>query len=159
MVMREKRSIKLPWEDVCTIISSEIERVVGIQIQCKANVADNEFWAVEFNDRHLSLPQFCQLMQSMQPTSKDWEYAMMGEIGADIKDMGPFTGEKIIGRHLHITWEHRLITTDALWLVGITENECVNPVLEEHGLPENLAQAITLIADNLYRKEHGDEHR
>lgn len=155
MVMREKRAIKLPWDEVCGIISSEIARVVGVQIQCKANVAESEFWSVEFTDRHLSLPQFCQLMQSMQPALKDWEYAMMGEIGADIKDMGPFTGEKIIGQNLHLTWEHRLITTDALWLVGVTEANNVQPAPDENErkFPDDLARAITVIADHLHQQE------
>lgn len=155
MNMHERRAIKLPWDEVCEIISSEIARVVGVQIQCKASVAENEFWAIEFTDLHLSLPQFCQLMQSMQPNLKDWEYAMMGEIGPDIKDMGPFTGEKIIGRHLHIAWEYRLITTDALWLVGVTEANNVQPAPDENErkLPDDLARAIAVIADHLHQQE------
>lgn len=155
MNTHEKRAIKLPWDEVCEIISSEIARVVDVQIQCKASVAESEFWAIEFTDRHLSLPQLCQLIQSVQPTLKDWEYAMMGEIGPDIKDMGPFTGEKIIGRHLHITWEHRLITTNALWLVDVTEVDNVQPAPDENErkLPDDLAQAIAVIADHLHQQE------
>lgn len=132
MVMREKCAIELPWTEVCQIISSVIERLVDVRIECKASVAEGEFWSVEFTDQHLTLPQLCLLVQSMKPTLEDWQYAMMGEIGSDIKDMGPFTCEKIIGKYLHMTWEHRLITADALWLVGVAEIDTEEQVPSEN---------------------------
>lgn len=153
--MHEKRAIKLPWDEVCTIISSDIERIVGVQIQCKSSVVENLFWAVEFTDRHLSLPQFCQLIHSMQPTVNDWEDALPDEIGLDIKDMGPYVGEKIIAQHLKLSWEHSLITDDGLWLLGVTEKDLPQPAPNERvcGMSDDLAQALSVIADHLHQQE------
>lgn len=155
MRMHEERAIKLPWDEVSIIISSEIERVLGVQIQCKARVAEHEFWSIDFTDQHLSLPQYCQFLQAMNPSAEDWVDALPDEVRPEIKDMGPYTGEKIIGHHLQIVWEHRVIARDALWLVGVTEDDAVQPTPDGNmcKLPDDLAQAITVIADHVYGKE------
>lgn len=155
--MIEKQTIMLPWDEVGSIISSEIERVVGIKIQCKSRVAEHEFWSIEFTNQHLSLPQYCQFLQAMNPSAEDWFDALPDEVRPDIKDMGPYTGEKVIGKHLQIAWEHRVIAEDALWLVGVTELDTAPPIPERKDceLPNDLATAITVIAEHLHRQEDG----
>ena len=37
--------------------------------------------------------------------------------------------EKLVSRHLQLTWEHHLITEDSLWLVGVAAAQCC-PELE-----------------------------
>lgn len=39
----------------------------------------------------------------------------------DVGGIGIMMAEKLIFRHLKLTWEHHLITADSLWLVGVTE--------------------------------------
>lgn len=155
MRMQEERAIKLPWDEVSRIISTEIEQVVGIKIQCKSRVAENEFWSIEFTDQHLSLPQYCQFLQAMNPTAEDWVDALPDEVRPEIKDIGPYTGEIIIAKHLQIAWEHRVIARDALWLVGVTEIDSVLPRPDKKGcaLPDDLAQAVKVIADHLHQQE------
>lgn len=157
MNMHERRAIKLPWDEVCEIISSEIARVVGVQIQCKASVAENLFWAVEFTDRHLSLPEYCCLMQSLQPALEDWEDALPDEIGPDIKDMGPYVGEKIIAQRLNLSWEHSLITDDGLWLIGVTETGSPQSAPDGGpcGMIGDVVQVLMAIADHLHQQEGG----
>lgn len=145
---QEAQTFKLPWDEVCKIISTKIEQVTGIQVQCRARVAECEFWAVELTGRHLSLPQFCQLIQSLQPTPDDWEDALPDEVMPDIREIGLYTGEKILRQNLHIAWEHRVIAKDALWLVGVSELG-----VDGESRPTNLEQALSVIADHLQQQE------
>lgn len=39
----------------------------------------------------------------------------------DVNSIGIGLAEKLIGRHLNLTWEHHLITEDSLWLIGVDE--------------------------------------
>ena len=48
---------------------------------------------------------------------------MPDEGGVDVNSIGIVLAEKLISRHLKLTWEHHLITEDSLWLVGVTKNE------------------------------------
>ncbi len=43
---------------------------------------------------------------------------MPDEGGMDVDGIGIVLGEKLIGLHLNLTWEHHLITKDSLWLIG-----------------------------------------
>lgn len=119
----EKRAIELEWHEVCNIVSSEIKKILGLHIPCGVSVTGTEFWAVTFEDCSLSLPKFCQLLQAMEATPEDWEDALPDEGGVDIDTIGMLQAEKLIGRNLNITWQHRLITADGLWLVGVTHGE------------------------------------
>ena len=42
----------------------------------------------------------------------------------DVGGIGIVLAEKLIARHLHLTWEHHLITADSLWLVGVADIPC-----------------------------------
>jgi hypothetical protein len=116
----EKRAIELKWRDVCDIASDEIKDILGLRIPCGADVTGTEFWALTFEDRCLPLPKLCQLLQAIQATPDDWEDALPDEGGTDVNALGMVQAEKLIGRNLKISWKHRLITADSLWLVGVT---------------------------------------
>lgn len=154
MSMQEMRSIRLSWDEVSRILSAEIERILGVKIECKINVADEEFWDVEFVNQHLPLPEYCHFIHSLAPILDDWADALPDEVRPDIGSMGPYTGEKIIGHHLHITWEHRLIAEDGLWLIGIAESEKKSAMGKNDGmLSDNLTQALSVITDHLHQQE------
>ena len=118
----EKRAVELSWDKVCSIVSEEIREVLGLQIQCKVNVVESSFWDVTFIGCRLPLPKLCQLLQTTQATPEDWEDALPDEGGVDVGGIGIMLAEKLISRHLKLTWEHHLITEDSLWLVGVTED-------------------------------------
>lgn len=42
----------------------------------------------------------------------------------EVGGIGIVLAEKLIARHLHLTWEHHLITADSLWLVGVADIPC-----------------------------------
>ncbi len=116
----EKRAVELRWDDVCAIISYEMEEILGVRIKCKANVVENSLWDVTFIGYRLPIPKLCQLLQATQATPEDWEDVLPDEGGVDVSGIGTVLAEKLIGRHLNLTWEHHLITEDNLWLVGVT---------------------------------------
>ena len=118
----EKRAVELSWDKVRNIVSEEIREILGLQIQCRVNVVDSSFWDVSFIDSRLPLPKLCQLLQATQATPEDWEDALPDDGGVDVNSIGIVLAEKLISRHLKLTWEHHLITEDSLWLVGVTED-------------------------------------
>ena len=120
----ERRAIKLIWNKVCTIISEEIEDILGLHAQCKINRVEDSFWSLSFIGYRLPLPKLCQLIQVTQPTPEDWEDAMPDDGGVDVNGIGMMLSEKLVARHLTLTWEHHLITEDSLWLVGVATAQC-----------------------------------
>lgn len=117
----EKRAVELKWPEVGGIVAEEIKEVLGLQVQCKVNVVEGSFWDVTFTGYRLPLPKLCQLLQVTQATPEDWEDALPDEGGVDVGGIGIVLAEKLISRHLKVTWEHHLITMDSLWLVGVTD--------------------------------------
>ena len=120
----EKRAVELNWDKVRSIVAEEIKEILGLQIQCRVNVVDGSFWDVTFINCRLPLPKLCQLLQVTQATPEDWEDALPDEGGVDVNSIGIVLAEKLISRHLKLTWEHHLITEDSLWLVGVTDIPC-----------------------------------
>lgn len=118
----EQRAIELRWNKICDIVSGVIEEILGIRVQCKINVVEGSLWDVSFVNYCLPLPKLCQLLQATQATLEDWEDALPDEGGIDVSGIGTVLAEKLIGQHLHLTWEHHLITKDSLWLVGLSED-------------------------------------
>lgn len=117
----EKRTVELRRPEVGGIVAEEIKEVLGLQIQCKVNVVEGSFWDVTFTGYRLPLPKLCQLLQATQATPEDWEDALPDEGGVDVGGIGIVLAEKLISRHLKLTWEHHLITADSLWLVGVAD--------------------------------------
>ena len=117
----ERRAVRLSWDEVCGIMSDEINEILGLQIQCRVNVVEGSFWDATFIGQRLPLPKLCQLLQATQATPEDWEDALPDEGGVDVNSIGIVLAEKLIGRHLNLAWEHHLITEDSLWLVGVDE--------------------------------------
>ncbi len=153
MDLTKRSALELSWQEVCRIISEEIEKNLGISIQCKANVMEDEFWDIEFVGYRLPLPKLCQLLQAMDATLEDWENALPDEGGIDINDIGIPLTEKLIAQNLGLTWEHQVIAKDGLWLVGVKDTEA--PKLEQDAstLPTELVQAFSKIAEYFHSQE------
>ena len=121
--MRDTDALELSWCEVYSIVTEEVETILGVRIQYRINVVASSFWDLTFINCRLPLPKLCQLLQETQATSEDWEDALPDEGGVDVGGIGIVLAEKLISRHLKLTWEHHLITEDSLWLVGVTKNE------------------------------------
>ena len=119
----ESRAVRLSWDKVCGIVSKEIEEILGVRIQCRINVAASSFWDLTFINYRLPLPKLCQLLQETQATPEDWEDALPDEGEKDVNGIGIVLAEKLIGRHLKLTWKHHLITPDDLWLIDVAEGK------------------------------------
>ena len=152
----EKRALQLRWNEVCDMVSAEIEEILGIQLPCKVNIVEDMAWAVIFDGCRLPLPKLCQLLQVTQAAPEDWMTALPDEGERDVNDIGMELAERLIGRHLSLTWEEHLITEDSLWLVGMTdicktrfEQSCG----DDGALMNRLVQALVDIADCLRRQK------
>ena len=124
MATSKRCAVKLSWDEVCSIISEEIKELLGLHVQCKANVVEHYFWSVTFADYRLPLPKLCQLVQATQPTLVDWEEALPDDGGVDVNGIGMALCEKLLARHLKLAWERHLIAEDSLWLVGVAPAQC-----------------------------------
>ena len=120
MEIVEKRTIKLAWADVCEIVSTEIKNILGIQISCKAAPIEIDYWDMTLDNYRLPLPKFCLLLQAVHADLEDWEDALPEESSTLISSLGMALSEKLLSKHLGLTWEHSLILEDSLWLVGVT---------------------------------------
>ena len=118
----KKCAIELRWNEVGSIVSEEIEEVLGIHAQCKVIISEDTCWDIAFVGYRLPIPKLFQLVQALQATPEDLEDTLPGEVGPDINGIGMALAEKLVARHLKLTWEHHLITEDSLWLVGITKD-------------------------------------
>ena len=121
--MRDTDALELSWCEVYSIVTEEVETILGVRIQCRINVVASSFWDVTFINYRLPLPKLCQLLQETQATSEDWEDALPDEGEIDVNGIGIVLAEKLIGRNLKFTWEHHLITEDSLWLIDVTESK------------------------------------
>lgn len=142
----ERCAIKLSWDKVASIVSEEIESIVGLHVQCKPNVVEHYFWSIEFVGYRLPLPKLCQIVQVTQPTPEDWEDAMPDDGGVDINGIGMALCENLVARHLKRIWEHCLITEDSLWLVGVakeTEPETQQGLSSGDKLPLQYSRQFT----------------
>ena len=119
MAIVEKRAIKLGWQDVCEMVSAEIKGLIGVEVICKAVPAEGEYWDLSFGGCRLPLVKLCLLLQNVGAVQEDWEDALPGEGGNTVVSLGMALSEKLLARHLNLTWEHSLILEDSLWLVGI----------------------------------------
>ena len=145
----EKRALQLGWNEVCNIVSAEAEKILGLQLPCKVNIVEATAWAIVFEGCRLPLPKLCRLLQVTQAAPEDWEITLPCDGERDVNDIGMELAEKLIERHLYLTWEQCLITEDSLWLVGVTD--ICKPKFDSDGssLPNEMVQALVDIADYL----------
>ncbi len=115
----ERLAVELKWNEVCGIVSGEIEKILGIPVQCKVNVVENSLWDVTFIGYRLPISKLCQLLLAAQAIPEDWVDALPDEGEVEVGGIGTVLAEKLVERHLSLTWEHHLITKDSLWLVGV----------------------------------------
>lgn len=144
--MTEKRALKLPWPQVCDSVSAEIKAILGISIECKADVYEGEFWDMAFQNCRLPTARLRQLLSAVNATHEDWERTIPDE-GEDVGYTGMALAEKLLRRRLGLSWEHSLIAEDSLWLVGVAE---IEPQAND------LTRAITIIAEYIFREGQRD---
>lgn len=121
MKIAEHRAVKLSWQEVCKIVSAEIENILGIHIWCIANVTEKELWAIMFDDFRLPLPKLCRLLQTAQASSEEWEEELPDEAATTVGDIGMGLTRKLIRRYLKVDWEFDIALEDCLWLIGVTD--------------------------------------
>ena len=154
--MTERRAVELSWCEVCGIASAEIEEILGLHIQCRTDVTGTEFGALTFEGCSLPLPKLCLILQAVQATPDDWEDALPVDGETCVGAIGMAQAEKLIGRHLKLSWKHRLITADGLWLVGVSDFQEAKPGSTDSSgsiLPNELVRTIIDTADCLRRRE------
>lgn len=151
----EVRTTKLSWHEVDTIFSEMVCEILGTQVPYKAIPKEEGLWWIEFEGYRIPLPELRWLVQTLHPTAEDWEDALPDEGESDVGSLGMFIAEKLLGHHLGLVWEHGLATENGLLLVDVKDS---NPLLPETNvsackLTDDLARAITVIADRLYQQE------
>lgn len=152
----EKRAVKLTWDDVCQIVSENLKAILGIETDCKATYVENEYWDVSFVSYRLPLQKLCQLLHEVRAAPSDWEDALPDEAMPTVPCLGMALSEKLLTRHLQITWEHSLIVADGLWLVGAKDCQSLENDTSDVGFPlEELTQVVHWLQSEIDRNGKG----
>ena len=120
---QEVHTIKLSCEEVCENVSAEIEVILGTSVQCQIKIIEDEFWDIAFQDHRLPMVQLCQLLSAVKASPGDWAYTIPTEVSTDIRYTGTVLAEKLLSYQLKLTWEHSLVTTEGLLLIGVKDRE------------------------------------
>lgn len=152
----EKRAVELTWDEVCQIVLEEITTILGIETDCKATYVENEYWDVSFVSYRLPSQNLCQLLHEVRATPSDWEDALPDEAMPTVPCLGMALSEKLLARHLQITWEHSLIVADGLWLVGAKDYQSLENDTSDVDFPlEELTQVVRWLQSEIDRNVKG----
>lgn len=121
MSFSERLALYLEWDSVCKIMEKEIEGILHLDLCCKANPVEIDYWDVLFPDFRLPLTKLCRLLHSLEVTQEEWESSFPDE-GNDVTGISMALAEKLLSRDLGVSWEHSLVTDKGLWLVGVSDS-------------------------------------
>lgn len=159
MEIVEKRAVRLAWNDVCQIVSEELKTILGVGTACQANHVEHEYWDASFVGYRLPLQKLCQLMQEVQAAPDDWEDALPDEATSTVPCLGMALSEKLLARHLQISWEHSFILADGLWLVGAKDCQSSENSASDIEFPlEELTQVVRWLQNEIDRNSKGEGH-
>ncbi len=159
MNLCEKRTVKLAWDEVCQMVSEEIITILGVETFCEVDYVEHEYWSLSFTNYRLPLQMLCQLMQEIQAAPDDWEDALPDEATSTVPCLGMALSEKLLARHLQISWEHSFILADGLWLVGAKDYQSFENDTSDVGFPlEELTQVVRWLQNEIDRNSKGEGH-
>jgi len=119
-MFEQRASTKISWDIVAEKVQEETSNILGKHYKCKATKDDYEYWTVVFDEK-LSIRDLIVLLSFVNASDAVREDTM--PIPEDpIEDygcIGMLLAEQLLKKSLGYDWEERLITDDALWLVGI----------------------------------------
>ena len=152
---REVRTVKLSWDEIGAIFTGMVCEIVGVHVSCKAVPKEDGLWWIAFQNYRMPLPELCRLVQTFHPTVEDWEDALPDEGESDVGSIGMIIAGKLLGNHLGLMWEHSFVTKDELLLVDVKDSNLPLPETDASAckFTDDLAQAITVIADHLRQQE------
>lgn len=121
----EKISRKLSWLEVTEAIQTEIQSILGTFFKCEAVLDDSSYWDIRFEKNGITIEQLCRLLKAVGADGEmtvDTIQSLENNTIAT-NSAGMSLSIELLKRHLRCNWDCQLICQDALWLVGIREQD------------------------------------
>lgn len=120
MNLCEKSCYFLSWPEVANIIAAETEKYLGHPVQCRVQYDDDTYWCMD--QPALPLHEACQIMCLSGFPAENWQDTLPDEGGTVTDGFGMELSEHLFRKNLDFAWERKFITSEGLWLVGVSPN-------------------------------------
>jgi len=120
MNLCEKSCYFLSWPEVANIIAAETEKYLGHPVQCRVQYDDDTYWCMD--QPALPLHEACQIMYLSGFPAENWQDTLPDEGGTVTNGFGMELSEHLFRKNLDFAWERKFITSEGLWLVGVSPN-------------------------------------
>lgn len=71
MSSSERRALYFEWGSVCRIMEKAIKEILHLDLSCKANPVEIDYWDVQFKDYRLPLAELRRLLCSVEATQEE----------------------------------------------------------------------------------------
>ena len=125
MSRKDIETIMLTWPEVSEAITTCVHAELGRPIICEALFLDDTFWSVQLKNYCISPAEIYPFLAQTGFPIEDWQDTLSDE-GGPVTGFGILFSEHLLSRYLKLTWTHRIIAEEGLWLVDVhstTEQE------------------------------------
>lgn len=118
MSRNDIKTIMLSWAEVSEAISACVYAELGRSIICEAQFLDDTYWSVLLKNYRISPAEIYAFLSQTGFPIADWQDTLSDE-GGPVTEFGILFSEHLLSRQLKLTWTHRVIAEEGLWLVDV----------------------------------------
>lgn len=118
MSRNDIKTIMLTWPEVSEAITTCVYAELGRPIICEAQFLDDTYWSVLLKNYRISPAEIYAFLSQTGFPIADWQDTLSDE-GGPVSELGILFSEHLLSRHLKLTWTHRVIAEEGLWLVDV----------------------------------------
>ena len=118
MSKRNIETIMLTWPEVSEAITTCVYAELGRPIICEALFLDDTYWSVQLKKTRISPTEIYPFLYQTGFPIEDWQDTLSDE-GGPVTGFGILFSEHLLSRYLKLTWTHRIIAEEGLWLVDV----------------------------------------
>ena len=116
------KTILLTWPEVSEAIMACVHSELGRHIDCEAQFTDDTYWGVQLLHDRMETKELCLLLTLTDFPIEDWRDTLPDD-STSASDFGILFSEHLLSRQLTLTWTHRIIAEERLWLVDVHDRE------------------------------------
>lgn len=118
MSRNDIKTIMLTWLEVSEAISACVYAELGRRIFCEAQFLDDTYWSVQLKKTRISPTEIYAFLSQTGFPIADWQDTLSDE-GGPVTEFGFLFSEHLLSRQLKLTWTHRIIAEEGLWLADV----------------------------------------
>ena len=123
MIGQEISARKITWSEVGSTIKGELKKLLGKDIECLAQKADYDYWAIRFSDYEMPIEELELLLDILNADEdmRDDTIPYPEDNETEVKSMGMLMSRALLCRAMQCTWTAELPDTNTLWLLDINK--------------------------------------